>query len=123
MTNEKRMLDERLKNQSSNQRESAQLGIDNKRLTEKLEALRAEHESNQKWLKSQNDTLNRKHQVITFLRLKIQTEHIDSTCSLESELFFVSICSIRIRPLRYPFRPLIAKHLNYAKKWPNWKLI
>ena len=72
------MLDERLKNQSSNQRESAQLGIDNKRLTEKLEALRAEHESNQKWLKSQNDTLNRKHQVITFFRLKISTEHTDS---------------------------------------------
>lgn len=69
MTNEKRMLDERLKNQSTNQRESAQLAIDNKRLTEKLDALRAEHESNQKWLKSQNDTLNRKQQV--FLTFKI----------------------------------------------------
>ena len=63
VTNEKRMLDERLKNQSTNQRESTQLAIDNKRLAEKLEALRGEHESNQKWLKSQNDTLNRKTMV------------------------------------------------------------
>ena len=63
MTNEKRMLDEKLKRSDSNNRESAQLEIDNKRLTEKLAALRAEHESNQKWLKSQNDTLSRKQQV------------------------------------------------------------
>ena len=31
-------------------------------------------------------------------RPKIQMKHIDSICSLESELFFVSICSIRIFP-------------------------
>ena len=63
VTNEKRMLDEKLKRSDSNNRESAQLEIDNKRLTEKLAALRTEHESNQKWLKSQNDTLSRKQQV------------------------------------------------------------
>ena len=57
------MLDERLKTRDTNHRESAQLELDNKRLTEKLEALKQEHESNQKWLRSQNDTLSRKQQV------------------------------------------------------------
>ena len=32
---------------------------------------------------------------ITFNLLKIVTEHIDSNCSLDSKLFFISICSIK----------------------------
>ena len=32
------------------------------------------------------------------LRLIILMEHVGSKCSLDSELFFVSICSIRILP-------------------------
>ena len=32
-------------------------------------------------------------------RLNVLMEHIDSKCSLESELFFLSLCSIRILPL------------------------
>ena len=34
--------------------------------------------------------------AITFKRCKILIEQIESTCSLESELFFISICSIKI---------------------------
>lgn len=63
VTNEKRMLDERLKDfRDSNLRESAHLEIENKRLQENLQNTKNEHEQNQKWLKSQNDTLLRKQQ-------------------------------------------------------------
>ena len=34
--------------------------------------------------------------AITSKTLRIVTEHIDSICSLESRLFFGSICSVRI---------------------------
>ena len=38
----------------------------------------------------------------TFLKIfrflyQIQVEHIESVCSLESVLYFISICSVRIR--------------------------
>ena len=35
--------------------------------------------------------------VITSRILRILMEHIDKICSPESELFFISICSVRIR--------------------------
>ena len=33
---------------------------------------------------------------------RILMEHIDSICSLDSELFFISICSVRIRHRKWP---------------------
>ena len=64
VTNEKKYLDEQLKNfHDTNTRESSQLEIENRRLNDNLNSLRVEYELNQKSLKSQNDTLNRKQQV------------------------------------------------------------
>ena len=34
--------------------------------------------------------------VITSRMLRILTEHIEKVCSLESKLFLISICSVRI---------------------------
>ena len=61
VTNEKRMLGEQLKDFRDSNR--AHLEIENKRLQDNLQNQKAEHEQNQKWLKSQNDTLMRKQQV------------------------------------------------------------
>ena len=61
VTNEKRMLGEQLKDFRDSNR--AHLAIENKRLQDNLQNQKTEHEQNQKWLKSQNDTLMRKQQV------------------------------------------------------------
>ena len=61
VTNEKRMLGEQLKDFRDSNR--AHLEIENKRLQDNLQNQKTEHEQNQKWLKSQNDTLMRKQQV------------------------------------------------------------
>ena len=55
------MLGEQLKDFRDSNR--AHLEIENKRLQDNLQNQKTEHEQNQKWLKSQNDTLMRKQQV------------------------------------------------------------
>ena len=68
VTNEKRMLGEQLKDFRDSNR--AHLEIENKRLQDNLQNQKTEHEQNQKWLKSQNDTLMRKQQVNPSVRRK-----------------------------------------------------
>ena len=46
---------------------------------------------------------------------KISTEHIDSKCSLESELFFMSIYSIRIRSTARDIKPFIKPYVRSNK--------
>ena len=63
-TNEKKTLEVHLKDfRESNHRASAQLEIDNKRLTENFNTNQREHEQILKRTKTQNETLTRKLQV------------------------------------------------------------
>ena len=55
----------------------------------------------------------------TSIKLRIVMEHIEPICSLESELFFVSICLIRILDVQ----KVIAKIVNPTQNRPVHSLL
>ena len=87
VTNEKRMLGEQLKDFRDSNR--AHLEIENKRLQDNLQNQKTEHEQNQKWLKSQNDTLMRKQQVNSRVRRTPRTPGTSGgkACGLNPKCF------------------------------------